>query len=146
MNSRLAVAVHILTLLADAGGEQPVTSEYIAGSVNTNPSLIRRLLGQLARAGLTTAQLGTGGGARLARPASAITLLDVHRAVDEGALFALHRERPNPACVVGRNIQATLERRLDAATAAMEAELARTTIADMLTDVHTRGRANRAVS
>src|SRR3712207_248133 len=64
-SSRFAVAVHILTLLADAGGE-PVTSEYIAASVNTNPSLIRRLLSALARAGLTTSQLGTGGGALLA--------------------------------------------------------------------------------
>jgi Rrf2 family protein len=146
MNSRLAVAVHILTLLANNRGEEPLTSDYIAGSVNTNPSLIRRLLGQLARAGLTTAQLGTGGGARLARPASAITLLDVHRAVDDSAPFALHRERPNPACPVGRHIQGTLERRLDAVTTAMEAELARTTIADMLTDVRSRGRGNRAAS
>src|SRR4051794_2526364 len=72
MNSRLAVAVHILTLLEGSKGE-PLTSEYIAGSVNTNASLVRRLLGVLARAGLTTAQMGAGGGAMLARPADRIT-------------------------------------------------------------------------
>ena len=129
MNSRFAVAVHILTLIARGGGE-PVTSEYIAGSVNTNPSLVRRLLAQLTRAGLATSRMGIGGGALLARPAERITLRDVYRAVDEGELFGLHREAPNPACPVGRNIQPMLEARFDAATRALERELERTTIAD----------------
>lgn len=136
-SSRFAVAVHVLTLLAQAGGE-PVTSEYIAGSVNTNPSLVRRLLSSLARAGLTTSQLGTGGGALLARPADGITLLDVYRAVDEGELFGMHREQPNPACPVGRNIQAELHGRIDSATQALERDLARTTIAQMLEGVTSR--------
>jgi Rrf2 family protein len=139
MNSRFAVAVHVLTLL-DQGGGEPVTSEHIAGSVNTNPSLIRRLLSTLARAGLTTSRLGLGGGARLARPAGEITLLDVYRAVDEGAVFGMPREQPNPACPVGRNVQAELEERFDAATRAMEAELARTTIADLSRGISRRER------
>jgi len=136
MNSRFAVATHILTLLEQSRGE-PVTSEFIAGSVNTNPSLVRRLLGVLAKAGLTTSQMGTGGGALLARPASRITLGDVYRAVGEGGgeLFAMHRERPNPACPVGRSIQAVLERRLDAAERVLEAELDRTTIAELGRDL-----------
>lgn len=134
MNSRFAVAVHILTLIARGGGE-PVTSEYIAGSVNTNASLVRRLLSQLTRAGLTTSQMGIGGGALLARPAERITLRDVYRAVDEGELFGLHREPPNPACPVGRNIQSMLEARFDAATRALERELERTTIADALAEM-----------
>ena len=146
MNSRFAVAVHILTLLEQGGGE-PVTSEHIAGSVNTNPSLVRRLLSVLARAGLTTSQLGYGGGALLARPADDITLLDVYRAVDEGEVFAMHPERPNPQCPVGRNIQAALEARIDAATRAMEAELARTTVAEMSRDVAARdGRRGEAMA
>ena len=137
MNSRFATAVHILTLVA-CGEGQPVTSEYIAGSVNTNPSLVRRLLSQLTRAGLTTSRMGAGGGALLARPAGRITLRDVYRAVDEGEIFGLHREQPNPACPVGRNIQSLLETRFDAATRALERELERTTIADMTAEVDAR--------
>ena len=135
MNSRFAVAVHILTLLEQSGGE-PATSEYIAGSVNTNPSLVRRLLGTLAKAGLTTSRMGTGGGALLARPADSITLRDVFRAVEEeGELFGMHRERPNPACPVGRNIQTVLEDRFNDAMRALEARLDRTTIADLGRDI-----------
>lgn len=137
MNSRFAVAVHILTLLEQGEGA-PLTSEYVAGSVNTNPSLVRRLLGMLARAGLTTSQFGAGGGALLARPAGHITLGDVYRAVDAGDLFGMHREAPNPACPVGRNIQAVLETRICAAERAVQAELDRTTIAELARDIDAR--------
>lgn len=137
MNSRFAVATHILTLIA-AGGGEPVTSEFIAASVNTNPSFVRRLLSRLTRAGLTTSQLGTGGGALLARPADRITLRDAYRAVDDDGIFGLHQEQPNPACPVGRNIQAMLQTRFDAATRALEAELDGTTVADLVAEVPER--------
>ena len=142
MNTRFAVAVHILTFLQTQGGE-PATSELIASSVNTNPSLIRRLLSQLARAGLTTSQLGTGGGALLATPADRITLLDVYHAVDDARdVIPLH-PTPNPRCPVGRNIHAALEGRIEAAERALERELARTTIAELAGDVARRARGVR---
>ena len=145
MNTRFAVATHILTILQTQGGI-PATSDMIASSVNTNPSLIRRLLSQLARAGLTTSQMGSGGGALLARAADEITLLDVSRAVDEDTdLIPLH-EAPNPRCPVGRNIQTVLEKRINAAQRALYAELARTTIADLAGDVARRERRRGAAS
>ena len=139
MNTRFAVAVHILTLLQAQKGE-PATSELIAESVNTNASLIRRLLIQLARAGLTTSQMGTGGGALLARPADTITLLDVYRAVDENRDVIPMHSSPNPKCPVGRHIQVVLEGRIDAAERALHQELARTTIAELAGDVSRRER------
>jgi Rrf2 family protein len=134
ISSRFAVGVHILTLLAQSQGK-PVTSEWIAGSANTNPAVVRKLLGMLAKAGLTTSQLGLGGGALLARSPEAITLLDVYRAVDGGDLFSLHNEQPNPACPVGRNIQAALLGTMTRAQRALEDELASQTIAGALREV-----------
>jgi Rrf2 family protein len=145
MNTRFAVAVHVLTLLEQSRGE-PVTSEYLAGSVNTNPSLIRRLLSQLARAGLTTSQMGNGGGALLAKPADSITLLDVYRAMDADADVIPMHPAPNPNCLVGRNIQGALEARFDAAERALALELARTTIAELRGDVIRRERRRRTGS
>lgn len=137
MNTRLAVATHILTFLQTMDG-QPATSELIASSVNTNPTFIRRLLAQLNKAGLTTSQLGTGGGALLARPGDRITMLDVYQAIDEDRqVFALH-EQPNPKCPVGRNINVVLKGRMAEAEAALEAQLARTTIADLASDIAKR--------
>jgi Rrf2 family protein len=143
MNTRFAVAVHILTLLQAQKGE-PATSEMIAGSVNTNPSLIRRLLSQLAQAGLTTSQMGSGGGALLARPADTITLLDVYRAVDEGRDVIPMHPAPNPKCPVGRNIQAVLETKIRDAEKALQNELASTTIADLAGDVSRREHRRKA--
>ncbi len=134
LSSRFAVAVHLLTLLGASGGE-PVTSERLASSANTNPAVIRRLLCRLSRAGLTTSRLGTGGGALLARPAAEITLLDVYRAVEGGALFTMHRGRPSDECPVGRHIQSVLGATTRAAQRALESVLERRTVADVLGQV-----------
>jgi Rrf2 family protein len=139
MNTRFAVAVHLLTFLETQAG-QPATSELLASSVSTHPALVRRLLSQLARAGLTTSQRGSGGGALLARPADRITLLDVYRAVDQDQDVIPIHPAPNPKCPVGRNIQALLESRIDAAERALETELARTTVAELAADVTRRER------
>lgn len=134
ISSRFAVAVHILALLESGGGE-PVRSERIAGSVNTNPAVVRRLLVQLARAGLTTSRRGAGGGALLARPAAEITLREVYCAVEGGELFAMHHGAPNKCCPVGRHIQSALEVATDAARSALEASLEGMTVADVVESV-----------
>jgi DNA-binding IscR family transcriptional regulator len=50
-------------------------------------------------------------------------------------LFALHREEPNPACMVGRNIQGVLRGIIAEAQRAMEASLGARTLADATADV-----------
>lgn len=140
ISSRFAVAVHILTLLETGRGE-PLTSGYIAGSVNTNPAVVRRILSLLARAGLTRARMGAGGGTVLALPADEITLRDVYRAVEcESRLFALHHEKPNPKCPVGRNIEVVLERATGAAQAALEEQLGARTVAEVMAEVRAEDR------
>ena len=132
-SSRFAVAVHTLTLLAQSDG--PVPSSMIAGSVGTNPALIRRMIGALTDAGFVTTTMGSTGGATLARPASAITLLEVFRAVETPSMITLHQSAPTPACMVGREITGALRQVADRAQAAMDATLADITIAGMLEDV-----------
>ena len=46
VNTRLSVAIHILSLIAANPRE---SSEMIAGSVNTNPVVIRRMISQLKK-------------------------------------------------------------------------------------------------
>jgi Rrf2 family protein len=133
-NTRFAVGIHILTLLAQ-DREEPITSEFMAGSVNTNPVVIRRVLGALRQARLVTSQGGNRGGWRLVREPEEITLADVYAAVEAESLFPLPQRAPNPQCRVGRNIQQALTQHIDAAAQALTAELARTTVADILREV-----------
>ncbi len=130
-SSRFAVAVHILTLLA-YDDTHAVTSEFIADSVNTNPVVIRRVLGALRDAKLVSSQTGVGGGWRLARPPDAITLRDAYRAVEVETLFPLPQRSPNPSCPVGRTIQHSLAGVFRETEAALDGHLARTTVAHMV--------------
>ena len=106
-NSQFAMAVHVLTMLAK-NHEQFVKSDCIAASVNTNAVVIRRLLSELGQAKLVVSQTGAAGGTRLARCPEEINLAEVYRAVSCGEVFALHPNKPNEDCPVGRNIEAVL--------------------------------------
>ncbi|HEV2146575.1 MAG TPA: Rrf2 family transcriptional regulator [Longimicrobiaceae bacterium] len=138
MSSRVAVAVHVLAFLTWRR-EEAVSSQQIARSVNTNPVVVRRIVGALRRAGLVEVQPGAAGGARLARAPEEITLLEVYRSVEDGQpLFALHSQQPCRECGVGANIQAALTEVFSEAQAAMEAVLARVTVAEVWESVFAR--------
>ncbi|GAB4234932.1 MAG: Rrf2 family transcriptional regulator [Acidobacteriota bacterium] len=130
VNTRLSVAIHVLTLLALRHPE-PATSEFIAGSVNTNPVVIRRILARLREAGLVASRPGVKGGWNLARDPEGITLADIYRAVRSGDLLAVHPS-PNPQCPVGRSIQGILGAYYRRAERVLEAELERATVTDLL--------------
>src|SRR5205085_3297837 len=82
--------------------------ECIAGSVNTNPVVIRRILSQLSQARLVSSQTGATGGTRLAKRPDEISLCAVYKAVSCGEVFALHAKSPNQDCPIGRNIESVL--------------------------------------
>ncbi|WP_129689848.1 Rrf2 family transcriptional regulator [Gottfriedia acidiceleris] len=132
ISSRFTVAVHILSLVTIENSAL-CTSEWIAESVNTNPVVIRRVMGKLKNAGLIQVRRGTGG-STLHKPLNEITLLDVYKAVEvveEGELFQFH-EKPNPNCPVGANIQAVLELILNRAQEAMEKILDEVTMEELV--------------
>lgn len=136
-NSRFAIAVHILTLMARAGNE-PLKSDEVAASVNTNPVVIRRILCALSKAGLVVSQTGASGGSRLAFKPGQITLLEVYRAVDAGDIFALHPQPPNAKCPVGMNIEGALDRILCEVEQGVEHVLEKITIEKVLKSIEPR--------
>lgn len=130
ISTRFSIAVHILSLIAVSTNE--CTGEFIAGSVNTNPVIIRRIMGMLKKAGLLEVRAGVGGASLLKAPEQ-ITLLDVYRAVnaaEEDRLFRIH-EDANPKCPVGRNIESALQSELKEAQTALEQRLAQTTLSQL---------------
>jgi Rrf2 family protein len=134
VNCRFTVAIHVLSLMA-ALHPKPITSEFIAGSVNTNPVVIRRILGVLRKAGMVKSQPGASGGWELATKPESITLGGLYQIIRPGTVFAMHRQQPNVLCPVGRNIQRGLGIHYQKAQAALEAQLDQTTIADVLKEV-----------
>jgi len=135
ISSRFSVAIHIISLL-ELNEISSLTSEYIAASVNTNPVVIRRILGMLKKNGIVNMNRGSGG-AYLVKQVENITMLEVYKAVceiEDAQLFRIH-ENPNPDCPIGANIQVVVNSSLVRAQEAMENVLEKTTLADITKDL-----------
>lgn len=135
ISSRFTIAIHICNCISTFDEQYKITSDFLASSINVNPVVVRRLLQQLKGAGIIAVARGSGG-ASIARPAEDITLLDIYKAVecvDAGKLFHFH-ENPSNQCPVGRNMHRVLDDRLDRIQTAMEKEMQKITIADIVSD------------
>ncbi|MBP3477748.1 MAG: Rrf2 family transcriptional regulator [Lachnospiraceae bacterium] len=136
ISSRFTIAIHVFACMEVFGEDYKITSDFLASSINVNPVIIRKILSQLRNAGLIEVARGTGG-TTATRPIDEITFYDVYLAVDlleEGELFHFH-ENPNPNCPVGKNIHTALDDRLLHIQGAMEQEMKKYTIADVVNDI-----------
>jgi Rrf2 family protein len=137
------MAVHVLAVLAYQEGDR-VTSAGLAASVNTNPVIVRRLLLALQRARLVETGKGAGSGSRLSRAPRRINLADIYQAVETLEPFAPPARKPNAACPVGHGIRQTLDKVFASAEAALERDLRKTTLADVIAAVKASGACDRA--
>ena len=135
ISSRFTIAIHIFAVIDIYEKDHKITSDFLAGSINVNPVIIRNVLQQLKAAGLVTVKRGSGG-ASIVKPLNEITFLDVFNAVESienGELFHFH-DNPNPNCPVGRNIHKSLDDKLNLIQEAMEKQMQQITIEDMVKD------------
>lgn len=135
ISSRFTMAIHMFACIDTFSG-QKMTSDFMAGSIGTNPVIIRKLLQQLKAAGLVEVSRGTGG-VTVTKPFDKITFLDIYKAVEctpDEELFHFH-ENPNQNCPVGKNIHNVLDNRLLEVQKAMEDKLVQMTLADVKNDV-----------
>ena len=132
ISSRFTIALHIFTCVETFKNDYKITSDFLAGSINTNSVIIRKILTQLKNAGLITVARGTGG-ISPTRPLKEISFYDVYQAiepVENGDLFNFHNS-PNPQCPVGKNIHALLDDKLKTIQLAMENEMKKYTLDDL---------------
>jgi Rrf2 family protein len=131
-SSRFVVAIHALSVLARSTGKGPVCSSAIADSVHTNPVVIRRLMCELERSAIVKSTAGRTGGFELARPAPTISLADVYSAVEDDAVFRMHKTDPNAECPVAAQLKSVLSKPLKAAETAMTNALGLTSLDDVV--------------
>lgn len=130
-NSQFAMAIHVLALMARSCSDR-VKSDFLASSVNTNPVVVRRLLRSLYDAKLVISQTGACGGSRLTRSPKEINLIEVYRAVSCGEVFALHRQKPDQDCPVGKGIESVLCDLQKEVDLAIEERLSKLTLQDVI--------------
>lgn len=107
VDQRFAVSVHIMTSLAY--GQGLMTSEMLASSIRTNPTVVRRFVSKLVEAGLLESIRGKAGGVRLAKKPESITLRDIYKAVCDRPLIEVAEKEPQKNCVVSCQIGTLLK-------------------------------------
>jgi Rrf2 family protein len=128
-DTRLARMLHVLVHMHLLGGIE--TSETIALMLDTNPVVVRRMMGVLKQHGLVTSTGGRSGGWRLAKPANEITVRQVHDALSNGSSFAFSLSNDHPACPVERSANRILQHAMEKAEATLRAELNGVSIANI---------------
>ena len=135
---RFTAAVHTLLCILYFEKDYRVTSDFIAESTGVNAVIIRKILLQLQKAGLVETAAGVGGYHLVKKPEE-INLLSIYKAVNEDnvhrTVFSFHPS-PNSQCPLGKNIHRILDPVLDNAQKALEVELQKTTLADMLSQLN----------
>lgn len=135
ISSRFSLAVHILLCVEKFSSEIKVTSDFLAGSANVNPVIIRKLMSQLQDSGLIAVTRGPGG-IKLTKDVHDISLFDIYKSVDsvESQMFHFH-PNPNVKCPVGNKIHDTLTIHLDKAQKAMETYLMSVYLSDLVNEI-----------
>jgi Rrf2 family iron-responsive transcriptional regulator len=92
----------VLALALSPPGAEGRPATELARVTQVPYPFLRRVLGRLVSSGLVQSVRGRGGGMRLARPAGAISLLDVAWAIDPAAITLNACLREGSSCPRGR--------------------------------------------
>jgi DNA-binding IscR family transcriptional regulator len=140
-DSRLSGVLHLVLHLAQR--DAPATSEALAKTMDTNPVVIRRVMGGLRDAGYVRSEKGHGGGWSLSCDLADVTLRDVYEALGRPSLLAMGHRTEAPGCLVEQAVNRALGASFDAAEALLLARFAEVTLAQLAGDVGARQAASR---
>jgi len=131
-SNRLSITLHALVHMADQP-EAAVTSEVVAGWLQTNPVVVRRTFGLLRDAGFVNAARGPGGGWMLARPAEAISVNEIYAALGERVLVGMGVAAVgHSGCAIQKTVSAALHDVIEQAETRVADRLSTVTLADLL--------------
>ncbi len=100
VDTRFSLSIHVMITLAYKKDEL-VNSEYLAGVLKTNATFVRKIVSRLVDAELVESFRGKGGGIRIAKSASEISLKDIYTAaVEEKCLVSTHKKPVFKSCPV----------------------------------------------
>ena len=108
ISGKFAITVHILTLMTKYP-EEYLSSEFIAGSMNINPVLVRKEIANLKKHNIVESREGKFGGTRLAKSAAEITLEDIFNLTFDCVSLGYAKNDPNQECLIGKKINQNLE-------------------------------------
>ena len=112
ISGKFAITIHILTLLSKFPDEY-LSSDFIAGSMNVHPVLVRKEIANLKKNQIVESKEGKNGGTRLLKSSPKITLDAIYKMTFETVTLGFSKNEPNPNCPVGKQINKNLENLYD---------------------------------
>lgn len=129
-NNKLSVAVHIICAIekfSKLGYE--VNSNFLAGSVNTNPAAIRRSVSNLTKANI----IYTDNGYHVIN-FDKLSLYDVQKAIDPDGQVLYAHTNGNEQCPVGSKIEGTMTSIYDELQKTIEADMKKKKLSEIIKD------------
>ena len=148
LDVRFSRSLKVMLLLGHAKeeGSPVLSSAQLARSLDTNPSLVRKLMVPLVQDGLVASVKGRSGGVRLGRPADQITLEEIyHSSIGDKPLWAPRPEGPRE-CLVTNHSAEYFVRLTDETETAVLGTLAGRTLADSLDELRAIDRTGGAAA
>jgi DNA-binding IscR family transcriptional regulator len=128
-DSKLSSILHLLLHMAHS--KRPLTSDELAGFLQTNPVLVRRTLAGLRERGYVGSEKGHGGGWVISADLEKVTLHDIYVSVGAPTVFAMGNRVDHPECLVERVVNQSLTQAFDEAEALLISRFADVTLADL---------------
>jgi len=132
-NTQFSDTIHVLVYIAYFEGKK-MTSQEIASSLETSPSLIRKIMANLKHHDLLEPTHGPTQLA-LSREPDAITLRDIYATLPNQAPLLNVDTHTSQNCPVGKTVPKVLTNYYAEIQAAAEAKMAKITLQDVLNDV-----------
>ncbi|MEN5157455.1 Rrf2 family transcriptional regulator [Achromobacter spanius] len=135
-DSKLSGVLHVLLHMAERPG--PMTSDDLGRVMQTNPVVIRRIMGGLRQQGLVRSEKGHGGGWTISCDFNAVTLRDIYEALGAPEIFAMGNRSESPGCLVEEAVNASLDDVFEQAQQLLLDRLGKVTLAELSRDFHAR--------
>jgi Rrf2 family protein len=129
-NSKISVALHALVHLTKRN--EPITSQVLGECLNTNPVVIRRVLGELKALDIVSSVKGHGGGWLVTKDPKTITLYDVYDSLNERLLPSPFKLEDDDNCKVMNAIAGTMDDLLEEATKLLTKKLKKVSLEDIV--------------
>lgn len=134
-DTRFSVSIQIMMTVAHHKHEL-VTSELLANVLDTNATVVRKMVARLVDANLLNSYRGKGGGIELARKASDISLKEIYVvSTNEKKLIKVHDKPVLKTCDVSCCINSVLEDLVDGMEKSTHTYLSRKTLQDLMKQV-----------
>lgn len=135
VDTRFSLSVHVMMTLAYHKDEL-MNSEMLAGVLKTNPTFVRKIVSRLVEGGLVESFRGKGGGVRIAKLPSEISLSEIYSAaVEEKCLVSTHKKPVMKSCPVSCCMEDVMEDIVGGIESSTKGYLSRMHLSDLMKKV-----------